>query len=111
MGKKTRKEIKKLTEAVEDLREQNEELSRQLTEALQSQTEEIRALARTLESRPDTPDGEVPDASEEEDEPEATEAAGRRAEELGIDLSEIKGTGAGGRILVRDVEEAAGTED
>ncbi len=111
MGKKTRKEIKKLTEAVEDLREQNEELSRRLAEALENQTEEIRALARTLESRADTPYGEVPDASGEEDESEATEAAQRRAEELGIDLSEIKGTGAGGRILVRDVEEAAGTED
>jgi hypothetical protein len=37
----------------------------------------------------------------------ATEAAERRAGELGVRLSEVKGTGAGGRILVQDVEEAA----
>jgi pyruvate/2-oxoglutarate dehydrogenase complex dihydrolipoamide acyltransferase (E2) component len=48
-------------------------------------------------------------ATEEEDagEPEATSAARRKAEELGIDLSQVEGTGAGGRILVRDVQEAA----
>src|SRR5829696_1358462 len=38
---------------------------------------------------------------------DATEAAERRAGELGVRLSEVKGTGAGGRILVNDVEEAA----
>jgi Chaperone of endosialidase/e3 binding domain len=38
---------------------------------------------------------------------DATEAAERRAGELGVRLSEVKGTGAGGRILVSDVEEAA----
>lgn len=36
----------------------------------------------------------------------ATEAAGRRAHELGLDLSEVKGTGSGGRILVKDVVRA-----
>jgi hypothetical protein len=38
----------------------------------------------------------------------ATEAARRRAEKLGVDLSRIEGTGAGGRVLVRDVQKAAG---
>jgi pyruvate/2-oxoglutarate dehydrogenase complex dihydrolipoamide acyltransferase (E2) component len=38
---------------------------------------------------------------------DATEAAERRAGELGVRLSEVKGTGAGGRILIKDVEEAA----
>jgi pyruvate/2-oxoglutarate dehydrogenase complex dihydrolipoamide acyltransferase (E2) component len=47
--------------------------------------------------------------TEEEDarEPEATDAARRKAEELGIDLSQVEGTGAGGRILIRDVHKAA----
>ena len=40
-------------------------------------------------------------------EPEATEAAVRRARELGVDLSNLRGTGAGGRIVVRDVTRAA----
>ena len=39
---------------------------------------------------------------------EATDAARRKAEELGVDLAGIEGTGAGGRILVSDVKEAAG---
>jgi pyruvate/2-oxoglutarate dehydrogenase complex dihydrolipoamide acyltransferase (E2) component len=38
----------------------------------------------------------------------ATDAARRKAEELGVDLSQIEGTGAGGRVLVKDVQKAAG---
>jgi pyruvate/2-oxoglutarate dehydrogenase complex dihydrolipoamide acyltransferase (E2) component len=47
--------------------------------------------------------------TDEEDagEPEATEAARRKAENLGVDLSQVEGTGSGGRILIRDVQEAA----
>jgi pyruvate/2-oxoglutarate dehydrogenase complex dihydrolipoamide acyltransferase (E2) component len=37
----------------------------------------------------------------------ATDAARRKAEELGVDLSRIEGSGASGRILVRDVHRAA----
>ena len=45
--------------------------------------------------------------AEERGEPEATRAARRKAEELGMDLSGIEGTGSGGRIIVRDVTQAA----
>jgi pyruvate/2-oxoglutarate dehydrogenase complex dihydrolipoamide acyltransferase (E2) component len=41
------------------------------------------------------------------DEPVATDAARRKAEELGLDLSQVEGTGDGGRILLRDVKQAA----
>jgi pyruvate/2-oxoglutarate dehydrogenase complex dihydrolipoamide acyltransferase (E2) component len=56
--------------------------------------------------------GEAPDLEADEDaedtgEPAATDAARHKAEELGIDLSQVEGTGSGGRILVRDVTEAA----
>lgn len=37
-------------------------------------------------------------------EPDATPAAARLANESGVDLGLIKGTGAGGRITVTDVE-------
>jgi pyruvate/2-oxoglutarate dehydrogenase complex dihydrolipoamide acyltransferase (E2) component len=37
----------------------------------------------------------------------ATDAARRKAEELNIDLSQVEGTGVGGRVLVRDVRKAA----
>jgi pyruvate/2-oxoglutarate dehydrogenase complex dihydrolipoamide acyltransferase (E2) component len=40
--------------------------------------------------------------------PGATQAASKKAEELGLDLSTLEGTGAGGRVLVRDVLRAAG---
>ncbi len=49
---------------------------------------------------------EQPDA-EESGEPEATEAARKKAGELGVDLSGLEGTGSGGRILVRDVTKVA----
>lgn len=45
------------------------------------------------------------------DESEATGAAERKAEELDVDLSEVEGTGAEGRILVGDVEQAADEDE
>jgi pyruvate/2-oxoglutarate dehydrogenase complex dihydrolipoamide acyltransferase (E2) component len=39
-------------------------------------------------------------------EPDATNAARRKAEEMGVDLTRIEGTGSGGRILLRDVNKA-----
>lgn len=51
------------------------------------------------------------EATEQADGPEsevdATPAAERRAEELGVDLSQVRGTGSGGRITVKDVQSAA----
>ena len=38
---------------------------------------------------------------------EATEAARKKAEELGLDPSTLTGTGTGGRIILRDVQRAA----
>jgi pyruvate dehydrogenase E2 component (dihydrolipoamide acetyltransferase) len=37
------------------------------------------------------------------EEPRVTNAAKRRAEEMGVDLSTIKGTGYGGLITIKDV--------
>jgi pyruvate/2-oxoglutarate dehydrogenase complex dihydrolipoamide acyltransferase (E2) component len=48
--------------------------------------------------------GEV---GEQNTEVRATPAAESRADELGLDLSQIEGTGSGGRIIVRDVMGAA----
>ena len=47
------------------------------------------------------------EAGEQKDKAQATPAAERKAEELGVDLSEIEGTGSGGRITVKDVTKAA----
>ena len=42
-----------------------------------------------------------------DDEPDATDAAVTRAEELGVNLSDVQGTGKDGRITVPDVESHA----
>jgi large subunit ribosomal protein L20 len=64
-----------------------------------------RAVAAT---QPEAPADEA-EASESEPEVEvnATEAAERKAEELGVDITTVEGTGQGGRIVVGDVDEAA----
>ena len=47
------------------------------------------------------------EAGEQKDKARATPAAERKAEDLGVDLSQIEGTGSGGRITVKDVMAAA----
>jgi e3 binding domain len=47
------------------------------------------------------------EAGEEKGVVQATSAAERRAEDLGVDLSQVEGTGPGGRITLRDVTGAA----
>lgn len=63
-----------------------------------------RELPAGTEGVADEPaEGPVRDGAE----PGATGAARKKADELGLDLSGIEGTGSGGRILIRDVEQAA----
>jgi pyruvate/2-oxoglutarate dehydrogenase complex dihydrolipoamide acyltransferase (E2) component len=49
--------------------------------------------------------GQATDAAggNEDGGPKATNAAKRKAEDLGVDLSQIQGSGAGGLITIRDV--------
>jgi pyruvate/2-oxoglutarate dehydrogenase complex dihydrolipoamide acyltransferase (E2) component len=72
-------------------------------------------VEEVLDDKGDVLDPSAPEAEEEdrgaEDEDagevDATDAARRKAGELGVDLSEVRGTGANGRILAKDVERAA----
>src|SRR5215212_10600520 len=61
----------------------------------------------TLDETGDEPVRPAGEVAEYREEPEATEAAARRARELGVNLSGLEGTGAGGRIVVKDVTRAA----
>ena len=64
-----------------------------------------RAVAAT---QPEAPADEAETSeSESEVEVNATEAAERKAEELGVDITTVEGTGQGGRVVVGDVDEAA----
>ena len=64
-----------------------------------------RAIAAT---QPEAPADEAETSeSESEVEVNATEAAERKAEELGVDITTVEGTGQGGRVIVGDVDDAA----
>ncbi len=117
MAKKADKALRKLKEAVESLEEQNEWLVETVERTSRDQAEALREIRALLEerltSRDATPAERAQDSSpdgEAEEGPEATEAARRRAEELGVDVAHVAGTGSGGRVLVKDVEATAGGE-
>ena len=64
-----------------------------------------RAIAAT---QPEAPADEAETSeSESEVEVNATEAAERKAEELGVDITSVEGSGQGGRVIVGDVDDAA----
>ena len=71
------------------------------------------AAAQPEAAQPEATQAEAPanepETSESEPEVEvnATEAAERKAEELGVDITTVEGTGQGGRIVVGDVDAAA----
>ena len=121
--KKLRKENEKLAKAVGTMREDHAEYSRKVLALIEERLDARDADETedhdenggfvTAETAADGGDGDVPEASADAqqdhvEEPEVTEAAKRRAEELGVDPSDVKGTGSGGRVLVKDVEAAAG---
>ena len=72
---------------------------------LERRVEVERAVAATQPEAP-ADEAEAPE-SEPEVEVNATEAAERKAEELGVDITTVDGTGQGGRVTVGDVDNAA----
>ena len=57
---------------------------------------------------PSMPEGEHRESEDADDgKLDATDAARRKANELGVKLSDVRGTGSNGRVLVKDVERAA----
>jgi large subunit ribosomal protein L20 len=74
-------------------------------DALDGGSEGKRPEAEGRHTQEDEADSPTRDA-----EVEATEAAERKAEELGVDLATVEGTGKDGRITVGDVENAAKEE-
>ena len=78
--------------------------------ATEESTPATPAPAEGLEAGVEEEEGEAStpgEAAEHKDKAQATPAAERKAEELGVDLTQIEGTGSGGRITVKDVTEAA----
>jgi pyruvate/2-oxoglutarate dehydrogenase complex dihydrolipoamide acyltransferase (E2) component len=111
MAKKKDKALKSLEKDVAKLRKRNDKLAEAIEKTREDQAAAYEELRSLLEERlPVQGPGPVEqedDSRDGDEKPEATEAAARRAGELGIDLSSAKGTGARGRILIKDVEAAA----
>ena len=137
MAKKMDKAINDLAKELKKLRKENEKLAKTVEKAREDQAEYNRKVLALIEERLAAPDsgaddtedhshdenggfvtaetagaGNIPEASAEAqqaqgEEPEVTDAAKRRAEELGVDPTTVEGTGSGGRVLVKDVEAAA----
>jgi pyruvate/2-oxoglutarate dehydrogenase complex dihydrolipoamide acyltransferase (E2) component len=113
VAKKADKALKSLKKDVGKLKKQNDKLAETLEKVREDQASAHKELRKLLEEHLTTHEsGRDESATEDnsrdgEGEPEVTEAAERRAKDLGVDLSSVKGTGAGGRILVKDVEAVA----
>jgi pyruvate/2-oxoglutarate dehydrogenase complex dihydrolipoamide acyltransferase (E2) component len=111
MAKKKDKILKSLEKDVAKLRKRNDKLAQAIEKTREDQAAAYRELRNLLEERlpaQEAGSGKHEDDSRKgEEKPEATQAASRRAEELGVELSGVQGKGAGGRVLVTDVEAAA----
>jgi pyruvate/2-oxoglutarate dehydrogenase complex dihydrolipoamide acyltransferase (E2) component len=91
-------------EATDAARRQAQELGLDLTE-IEGTGTDGRITVDDVKKAAESAQGEAEEAAEEAI--RASDAARRKAEELGVDLSEIEGSGSGGLITVKDVTSLA----
>ncbi len=109
-----------VTGNVEDLPVEQEYIDDEGRIVTQARDDLGNLVERTLDEEGNAVSSNMPENDERSNDPdsggkatddiEATTAAEKKARELGVDLSIVKGTGTGGRILVKDIEEAAGRQ-
>jgi pyruvate/2-oxoglutarate dehydrogenase complex dihydrolipoamide acyltransferase (E2) component len=92
--------VKDVTSAAEGVAQQATETA---TQAAGQATDAVGQVAAQADGAVDQATQQATDVAEGNGEPKATNAARRKAEDLGIDLSQIQGSGAGGLITIRDV--------
>ena len=106
-----KKALKNLEKDVAKLRKRNDKLAEAIEKTREDQAAAYKELRSLLEERLPAQNADPVehenDSRDGDENQEATDAAVRRAKELSVDLSSAKGTGARGRILVKDVEAAA----
>ena len=101
----------------------NPDLIEKLAQSGTGSGEELEGVAGTVKDAFEKPQDENPEGQEDQEiqedgeaqepdeesaeETEATDAARSKAEDLGVDLARVEGTGTGGRIIARDVQQAA----
>ena len=113
MAKKKDKALKSLKKDVARLKKQNDKLAERLEKTREDQAAELgRSVTSSKRGWPHKmlllPSRETTRATVTSP-PKSRTRRERRAKELDVDLSGVKGTGSGGRILVKDVEAAAAT--
>jgi pyruvate/2-oxoglutarate dehydrogenase complex dihydrolipoamide acyltransferase (E2) component len=106
--------LQQAQETVGDVIGQAQDAAGQVTEQVGQVAQGMQDTAgRAASQAQEAVGGEAQQAQEavggggQEEEPETTEAARQKADELGVDLSQVEGSGAGGRITIRDVQSAA----
>ena len=96
-------------DATDAARRQAQELGLDLTQ-IEGTGSDGRITVDDVKSAAESAQEDVEDTVDEatEEVTKASDAAKRKAEEMGVDLSQIEGTGSGGLITVKDVTSAAG---
>lgn len=94
--------VKDVTSLAEEAQEGATDLAGQVTDQASGTVEQV---AEGVDGAVDQTSGQIEQGAERDGsgEPKATNAARRKAEELGVDLSKINGSGAGGLITIKDV--------
>lgn len=95
--------VKDVTNLAGEAAEQAQETAEQTTQAVGQTADQAASQADGAVGQAAQAAGQAAGGENGSEGPKATNAAQRRAEEMGIDLSELKGSGAGGLITVRDV--------
>jgi len=95
-----------LSPGLQEVGQQTQGTAKQATE--QAQGTAAGAAQQTQDTAEQTAQhvGEAQEAAGQQ-QPGATSAASQKAEELGVDLTQVKGTGSGGLITLQDVTSAA----
>lgn len=96
-------------DATDAARRQAQELGLDLTE-IEGTGSDGRITVDDVKSAAESAQEDVEDTVDEatEEVTKASDAAKRKAEELGVDLSQVEGTGSGGLVTVKDVTSAVG---
>lgn len=83
------------------------EAVRGATDAAEEATQQAEQTANgAVQATKETVEGATAGAAGGDEGPKATNAARRKAEDLGLDLSEVQGSGAGGLITIKDLMKA-----
>jgi pyruvate/2-oxoglutarate dehydrogenase complex dihydrolipoamide acyltransferase (E2) component len=111
MAKKKNEALKSLEKEVARLRKQNDKLAEAIEKSREDQAAAYKELRSLLEERlavqPAASGDQEAGLRDGDERPKVTQTARRRAEDLGIDLANVRGSGSRGRILVTDVEAVA----